>query len=363
MSKAERDAYRAQTMKRMRIENRAHELRPRRRDEPLRYLNISDDEVREIQLMAEKYLPKVLLNISPVVTGCPCEEGPQCTDQVYIVAETRAVIERAADVTSQECLGCRERAAVVVEARRARRQTGKMGYEKYESAMNELVRDFPMCVGELVPAENTTASTPKAETEEMTKKRASITVRPVKPEDHDAWRPLWDEYNVFYERTGPTALSEEMNDTLWRRFFDASEPVHCIVAEREHKVVGICHYLYHRSTSRMELLCYLQDLFTAPDYRGHGIGRALIERVTRSRRRRAASACTGRRTPRTRPAARCTTRWRSTSVSSSTPKTSDARTRRARFYKTPANRPKLAFSPGSPRQRDARSKVRALRRW
>ena len=38
-----------------------------------------------------------------------------------------------------------------------------MNYEKYESAMNELVRDFPMCVGELVPAENTTASTPKAE--------------------------------------------------------------------------------------------------------------------------------------------------------------------------------------------------------
>ena len=40
----------------------------------------------------------------------------------------------------------------------------KMSYEKRESAMNELFRDFPTCVGELVPAENTTASTPKAET-------------------------------------------------------------------------------------------------------------------------------------------------------------------------------------------------------
>src|SRR5215510_3902386 len=67
---------------------RARELRPQRRDEPLRYLNISDDEIREIQEVAKKYLPKVLLNISPVVTGCPCEEGPQCTDQVYIVAQT-----------------------------------------------------------------------------------------------------------------------------------------------------------------------------------------------------------------------------------------------------------------------------------
>jgi GNAT superfamily N-acetyltransferase len=113
----------------------------------------------------------------------------------------------------------------------------------------------------------------------MTKKRAPITVRAVTPQDYDAWRPLWDEYNAFYERTGPTALPEEVTETTWRRFFDASEPVHCIVAEREGKVVGLCHYIYHRSTSRLELMCYLQDLFTAPDYRGHGIGRALIMEV------------------------------------------------------------------------------------
>jgi GNAT superfamily N-acetyltransferase len=113
----------------------------------------------------------------------------------------------------------------------------------------------------------------------MPKKRPQVTVRAVTPQDYDAWRPLWDEYNAFYERTGPTALPEEVHETTWRRFFDASEPVHCIVAERDGKVVGFCHYLYHRSTSRLERMCYLQDLFTAPDYRGHGIGRALILQV------------------------------------------------------------------------------------
>jgi GNAT superfamily N-acetyltransferase len=113
----------------------------------------------------------------------------------------------------------------------------------------------------------------------MIKKRVPVTVRAVTPQDYDPWRPLWDEYNAFYERTGPTALPEEVHETTWRRFFDASEPVYCIVAEREGKVVGFSHYLYHRSTSRLELMCYLQDLFTAPDYRGHGIGRALIQRV------------------------------------------------------------------------------------
>ena len=110
----------------------------------------------------------------------------------------------------------------------------------------------------------------------MTKKKTPIDIRPVRPDDYDAWRPLWDDYNAFYERVGPTALPDEVTQTLWRRFFDASEPVHCIVAERGGRVVGLCHYLYHRSTSRIELLCYLQDLFTLAEERGHGVGRALI---------------------------------------------------------------------------------------
>jgi GNAT superfamily N-acetyltransferase len=110
-------------------------------------------------------------------------------------------------------------------------------------------------------------------------RKLPITVRPVTPDDYNAWRPLWDEYNAFYERVGPTALPEEVTDATWRRFFDASEPVHCVVAEREGKVVGLCHYIFHRSTSRLARVCYLQDLFTAPDYRGHGIGRALITAV------------------------------------------------------------------------------------
>jgi GNAT superfamily N-acetyltransferase len=113
----------------------------------------------------------------------------------------------------------------------------------------------------------------------MTKKRPPIHIRPIKPEDHDAWRPLWDDYNAFYERTGPEALTEEVHQTLWRRFFDANEPVHGIVAERGDRIVGFCHYLYHRSTSRIELTCYLQDLFTMAEERGHGVGRALINAV------------------------------------------------------------------------------------
>jgi hypothetical protein len=59
---------------------------PRRRDTPLRYENISDDEVRELQAVARGVVPEALINISGVVSGCPCQDGPLCTHQVWLVA-------------------------------------------------------------------------------------------------------------------------------------------------------------------------------------------------------------------------------------------------------------------------------------
>ncbi|TIV18155.1 MAG: GNAT family N-acetyltransferase, partial [Mesorhizobium sp.] len=32
-----------------------------------------------------------------------------------------------------------------------------------------------------------------------------LTVRPVTRQDYEQWLPLWDGYNVFYGRSGPTA--------------------------------------------------------------------------------------------------------------------------------------------------------------
>jgi hypothetical protein len=69
------------------LEARAKQLFPRRRDTPLRYLNITDSEVREVQRVAIKHKMPRLVNISPVVTGCPCEEGGGCTEQLFIVGD------------------------------------------------------------------------------------------------------------------------------------------------------------------------------------------------------------------------------------------------------------------------------------
>lgn len=111
----------------------------------------------------------------------------------------------------------------------------------------------------------------------MTRDRFEI--RPIRRADYEAWRPLWDGYNAFYGRSGPTSLPEEITQATWERFLDAAEPVHALVAEEEGRVAGLVHYLYHRSTTRLRDVCYLQDLFTAPSLRGLGIGRRLIQAV------------------------------------------------------------------------------------
>ncbi len=108
---------------------------------------------------------------------------------------------------------------------------------------------------------------------------AGTTVRSIERGDQAGWRPLWDGYNAFYGRSGATTLPESITAATWERFFDPAEPVHALVAVQGGRIVGLAHYLFHRSTTRLNEVCYLNDLFTVPEQRGQGVGRALIEAV------------------------------------------------------------------------------------
>lgn len=105
---------------------------------------------------------------------------------------------------------------------------------------------------------------------------ASLMIRPVAAADFEQWLPLWHGYNLFY---GRPALAPEITKATWGRFFDESEPIYALVAERTGRLLGVVHYLFHRSTIMIEPICYLADLFTDETARGQGIGRALIEAV------------------------------------------------------------------------------------
>jgi GNAT superfamily N-acetyltransferase len=111
-----------------------------------------------------------------------------------------------------------------------------------------------------------------------------IAIRPLVREDRAQWEPLWQRYLAFYK----TSVPDQVTDATFARFFDEAEPMHALVAEREGEIVGIVHYIFHRSTWTEGPYCYLQDLFTAEPARGSGVGRKLIEAVyDRARKQRA----------------------------------------------------------------------------
>ena len=109
-------------------------------------------------------------------------------------------------------------------------------------------------------------------------------IRELTTGDRDQWLPLWNSYNAFYGREGPTALSSDIIDSTWNRFFDAQEPVHALVAEERDLLIGLAHFLFHRSTISIAPTCYLQDLFVCEEARGLGVATALIERVSQAAR-------------------------------------------------------------------------------
>jgi len=113
-----------------------------------------------------------------------------------------------------------------------------------------------------------------------------VNIRAVSETDRDQWLPLWQGYQKFYK----TTIDESVTATTWQRFLNPSEPVHCAVAEDGQQLVGIVHFIFHRSCWTEGDYVYLQDLFVDPKIRSKGVGRALIEHVVA----RAREACASR---------------------------------------------------------------------
>lgn len=102
------------------------------------------------------------------------------------------------------------------------------------------------------------------------------TIAPITPADLDEWLALWNGYLTFYEST----LDEETTAATFARLVDPASGIHGVLArDDDGRGIGLVHWLTHPATWTTTDYCYLEDLFVAPDARGAGAGRLLIEHV------------------------------------------------------------------------------------
>lgn len=100
-----------------------------------------------------------------------------------------------------------------------------------------------------------------------------ISVGGLRPDDRPTWERLFRAYIDFYQRS----LPQHMYDRAWREFQEGNR-MHALGARLDGRPVGIAHFLAHVNTTAPDV-CYLQDLFTAPEARGNGVTRALTAAV------------------------------------------------------------------------------------
>lgn len=113
-------------------------------------------------------------------------------------------------------------------------------------------------------------------------------IRAINASDRDQWQALWDGYQRFYGYTDrPQAFFDQ---AIARLLSGDAADFQGLVADDGGRLLGLTHYVYHPNLWRPGGVCYLQDLFTLPEARGKGVGRALIEAVADAARMRGAEA-------------------------------------------------------------------------
>lgn len=98
-------------------------------------------------------------------------------------------------------------------------------------------------------------------------------IRPVKNTDKEAWLTMWEAYLAFYNQS----LDADITEQTWHRFFDEGCPLYCLTAEKEDgALLGFAAYVVHPGTWGKGNVCYLEDLYVAPEARCRGVARKMI---------------------------------------------------------------------------------------
>lgn len=102
-----------------------------------------------------------------------------------------------------------------------------------------------------------------------------LSLRALVNDDYQSWKRLWDGYLSFYQNE----LSDNITANTWRELNDPKSLITGFVAEIDTKLCGIAHCFLRPSTWHPIGYLYLEDLYVDPEYRGAGVGKALLNQV------------------------------------------------------------------------------------
>ena len=82
---------------------------------------------------------------------------------------------------------------------------------------------------------------------------------------------------ALYERAPEQVTATE--DGLFRDGFGPNPFFHCLIADQDGVPAGFALFFFNYSTWKGRPGVYLEDIYVEPEFRGHGIGKALLKRV------------------------------------------------------------------------------------
>jgi len=103
----------------------------------------------------------------------------------------------------------------------------------------------------------------------------TATIRRLTEQDRAGWDPLWAAYCAFYRADVDAAITAH----TFARLCEGANLCGFVAIDERGALVGFANVLFHESTWSLHGYCYLEDLYVAPEQRGTGVARSLIEQV------------------------------------------------------------------------------------
>ena len=97
----------------------------------------------------------------------------------------------------------------------------------------------------------------------------NILIRQLRRKDHPAWLPLWQANN-------DSNLSRKQTDETWKKLTTKSDPIFGLGLWLDGALIGILHYSLHPVTARASDVCFMQDIFIAPEQRRQGLAKIFL---------------------------------------------------------------------------------------